>query len=499
MLRHRHGQAQSYTQSNGTNAKVAGNRWHLNCFRCNTCGTLLDSDANLLLLGDGSLICNNCTYSCSACGNKIEDLAILTGDQAFCASCFRCRNCKRKIENLRYARTSQGIFCMNCHESLMARRRKKSKAVAAAKAREKDASPMVVDKSLPALPPNAIPNNAFSNDRVDPDSPAATELSPPPRPTFTRHDSTLSSPRSISRTTISTERQYDKGAESGGLSVPPVYRNNRNSTVFSGNDAASNASGGDDQAFFIPVALDPSPAPSATPRLTPDIASPDLNKKPKDRDYFNVAKSGDTQPSAAHIASLIGRQASTETASSPVKEVSRKLSKKKKPLPPSTPSGERPLELTNGKSRPQEEFKLQEAPKSKKLNARTGSQSSSPKENVSRSSSDRKDKDNGVNGSLAESPRIQQASGKPATPRTSQDSHRKDEDDARSKDSSLKSLKPAKPITRKELPSNALRPGNGMLALRQHPPSPRRPLLIQLTNLIQQIPSLQQHRRLGQT
>ena len=104
-------------------AFAAGNRWHLDCFRCNTCNTLLDSDANLLLLGDGSLICNNCTYSCSACGNKIEDLAILTGDQAFCATCFRCRNCKRKIENLRYARTSHGIFCMNCHESLMARRR----------------------------------------------------------------------------------------------------------------------------------------------------------------------------------------------------------------------------------------------------------------------------------------------------------------------------------------------------------------------------------------
>lgn len=105
----------------------AGRRWHIDCFRCNTCGNLLDSEANLLLLGDGSLVCNNCTYSCSACGNKIEDLAILTGDQAFCAGCFRCRNCKRKIENLRYARTSQGIFCMSCHESIQARRRKRGK------------------------------------------------------------------------------------------------------------------------------------------------------------------------------------------------------------------------------------------------------------------------------------------------------------------------------------------------------------------------------------
>jgi hypothetical protein len=125
---------------------VAGNRWHLNCFRCNTCGILLDSDANLLLLGDGSLICNNCTYNCSACGNKIEDLAILTGDQAFCAQCFKCRNCKRKIENLRYARTSQGIFCMSCHESLMARRRKKSLAATAAASSSQD-------KSLPSPPP----------------------------------------------------------------------------------------------------------------------------------------------------------------------------------------------------------------------------------------------------------------------------------------------------------------------------------------------------------
>ena len=146
----------------------AGNRWHIDCFRCNTCGTLLDSDANLLLLGDGSLICNNCTYSCSACGNKIEDLAILTGDQAFCATCFRCRNCKKKIENLKYARTSQGIFCMECHESLMQRRRKKSAKNGGGHRREKHShhqgSNIMLDKSLPSLPKNALDRSKFSPD-----------------------------------------------------------------------------------------------------------------------------------------------------------------------------------------------------------------------------------------------------------------------------------------------------------------------------------------------
>jgi hypothetical protein len=155
--------------------RAAGNRWHIDCFRCNTCGTLLDSDANLLLLGDGSLICNNCTYSCNHCGNKIEDLAILTGDQAFCANCFRCRNCKRKIENLRYARTSQGIFCMSCHESLMARRRKKSKKPPPGVAPK-------VDKSLPALPPQERPT--YTPDIDTPSDifsePTTTDVSPRP-------------------------------------------------------------------------------------------------------------------------------------------------------------------------------------------------------------------------------------------------------------------------------------------------------------------------------
>lgn len=125
--------------------------WHIDCFCCNTCGTSLNSDSDLLLLGDGSLICNNCTCSCNACGDKIEDLAILTGDQTFCRNCFRCRNCKRKIENLRYARTSQGIFCMPCHHNLMARRQKKIRAAAELQGNTTPLGPSYIGKPLPPL------------------------------------------------------------------------------------------------------------------------------------------------------------------------------------------------------------------------------------------------------------------------------------------------------------------------------------------------------------
>lgn len=162
--------AQPATMS-ANNALLAGNRWHIDCFRCNTCQTLLDSDANLLLLGDGSLICNNCTYSCSACGNKIEDLAILTGNEAFCASCFKCRNCKRKIDNLRYARTSQGIFCMTCHESLMQRRRARAGRGKTSSSKRDAAGSGSYEKRLPELPAKPLASqSAFSPDDSSPAS-----------------------------------------------------------------------------------------------------------------------------------------------------------------------------------------------------------------------------------------------------------------------------------------------------------------------------------------
>ncbi|KAK4230003.1 putative Rho-type GTPase-activating protein [Podospora fimiseda] len=347
--------------------ELAGNRWHLDCFRCNTCNTLLDSDANLLLLGDGSLICNNCTYSCSACNNKIEDLAILTGDQAFCATCFRCRNCKRKIENLRYARTSHGIFCMTCHESLMARRRKKSKAAAQAKQqREKDASPMITDKSLPALPPNAVPLNPLSSDRATPDSDTPTELSPRPRGAYGITETTS---RSGTKPDRSPDRTQDSAKDSGLTLPSQSYRANRNSTILSGEFNA------DGEGFFIPVALDPSPAPSLTPQSMSD-AFTDSGRRNKERpEYFTSKpspapeKRSESSASTPHIAfTEKGRQPSSDYEIPQYERPTRKLSKRNG-NPKASPGiqGEERKQSANGRTPQEEEFRLQEAPKSKKL------------------------------------------------------------------------------------------------------------------------------------
>ncbi len=160
-------------QDRYTDNLLAGDRWHIDCFRCNTCGSILDSDKKLLLLDDGSLICNNCIYSCSICDSKIEDLAVLTGDQAFCATCFKCRKCKQKIEDPEYARTSHGIFCINCHESLMQRRRKRMQKNTSNRHKYLEQTPnrtMLLDKALPSLPPSAVNQNFFLPDHESPPS-----------------------------------------------------------------------------------------------------------------------------------------------------------------------------------------------------------------------------------------------------------------------------------------------------------------------------------------
>ncbi|KAL7667313.1 Uncharacterized protein ABC855_g977 [[Candida] zeylanoides] len=112
--------------------ELGEDRWHIPCFKCSKCHTSLGCNSNFLVLGNGSLICSSCSYNCKQCGKKIDDLAILTGDQAYCSSCFKCRSCKERIEDLRYARTSKGLFCMKCHEKLIAKKKRYDRRQAAA-------------------------------------------------------------------------------------------------------------------------------------------------------------------------------------------------------------------------------------------------------------------------------------------------------------------------------------------------------------------------------
>ncbi|CCE65086.1 hypothetical protein TPHA_0J02660 [Tetrapisispora phaffii CBS 4417] len=123
--------------------ELGDDKWHTHCFSCYRCEKPLSCDSDFLVLGTGALICFDCSDSCKSCGKKIDDLAIIlsTSNEAYCSDCFKCCKCGNKIEDLRYAKTKKGLFCLTCHKKLLV----KKKLYEQKKQRLK--------KELPQLPP----------------------------------------------------------------------------------------------------------------------------------------------------------------------------------------------------------------------------------------------------------------------------------------------------------------------------------------------------------
>ena len=257
----------------------------------------------------------------------------------------------------------------------MARRRKKSRAASNAnKLKKDDQSSVLVDKSLPALPPNAVLQSALAanpefSSLADTDT--RTELSQRPRQGYEDSSSRSSSRRPQEQ---SLERTSDEVLTSEGLTLPTTtYRNNRRSEVSQG----SGANGGNEgDSFFIPLGRDHSPTPTMTPRSTSeswaDTSKKGKENKPPEKDYFGVKgraqnefRSRDASSSASstpHIAfQEIGRQPSSEDTSQ-IKDSIRRAQ-----------SGAKTAEPTNGSPRiGYDEPRIQHAksPKSANLNGK---------------------------------------------------------------------------------------------------------------------------------
>jgi hypothetical protein len=343
---------------------------------------------------------------------------------------------------------------MSCHESLMARRRKKSRAAANAKLKKEEQSPMLVDKSLPALPPNAILQSAFSPDRETPpsvDIETPTELSPRTRQIYQNDSSSRSSSRKPRER--SPERRSPETTGKDGLLPTTTYRNNRHSAISQASDIM-----GDNDYNCIPLALDPSPAPSMTPRSTSETW-PDPGKKenkPPEKDYFTLkgrsqieAKPRESS-SSPHIAfQEKGRQPSAEEASQ-IKESIRKAQAGGKTASTKTSSPTTNDETrvqhasppTNGNTKPQgsgDKFRLGDVPKGKRSGtSRNNSQSDlghneSP---MSKSSSGGLSAMPARRDGSSDSPKTLLTADKAGTPRSSQESRFRDDDHRPSYESS---------------------------------------------------------------
>lgn len=126
--------------------ELGDDRWHTHCFSCYRCDKPLSCDSDFLVLGTGTLICFDCSDSCKSCGKKIGDLAIIlsSSNESYCSDCFKCCKCGDQIKDLRYAKTKRGLFCIHCHEKLLAKRKRYEEK----KRRLK--------KTLPEIPPATL-------------------------------------------------------------------------------------------------------------------------------------------------------------------------------------------------------------------------------------------------------------------------------------------------------------------------------------------------------
>ncbi|GAO52764.1 RhoGAP-domain-containing protein [Saitoella complicata NRRL Y-17804] len=236
------------------------NIWHVECFRCAKCNSLVDHDSNLLLLADGSPICENCSYNCRACNKRIDDLAIMTGDESYHSECFRCRLCKSKIEDLVFAKTSSGIYCISCHNERMARSRKH-------RTRDKDgtrASGLPRDKTLPEIPPHLASSQstmqlseiARARSPIPPmSSPGLSDIR---TPSPANAEVTLAPPPTeVSKATKRQSRLFTADMDALSAFMPPPSPTRRAPTPSeAAAAAAANRNGTSD---FIPIMFDEKP------------------------------------------------------------------------------------------------------------------------------------------------------------------------------------------------------------------------------------------------
>ncbi|KAJ7072415.1 signal transducer [Mycena amicta] len=210
------------TEQGGLVVAFGQSFFHVDCFKCAKCADQVTADTNLLLLSDGSPICANCSYSCNVCHNPILDEAIMTGDDSYHAHCFKCKVCKNRIEELVFAKTSQGIYCMKCHNERMIKIRKhtqkkaeREKAAASASSRPQPSPGLIPDqpstpRSQVRSPPRQRTGPYISDAFEAPPSPLTTPAEERPNPL---KKSTLPLPPAVSAEAGSDvrRRSFDDG------------------------------------------------------------------------------------------------------------------------------------------------------------------------------------------------------------------------------------------------------------------------------------------------
>lgn len=211
------------TENGGVVVAFGQSYFHIDCFKCAKCEQQVTADTNLLLLSDGSPVCANCSYCCNVCGQPILDEAIMTGDDSYHAHCFNCKVCKKRIEELVFAKTSQGIYCMPCHSERVARSKRHLERKEREKRERERQAQAEAAAAYDAITSGNAGSNASSKANTPSNAPSSSARSGTPRTSdfATSHASSPTRPTEAAQPSHGSQQQHSASSTTSTPGTAP--------------------------------------------------------------------------------------------------------------------------------------------------------------------------------------------------------------------------------------------------------------------------------------
>jgi len=102
---------------------------HLDCYKCKACSTAIEIEESIMLDRDGLPLCQKCFLKCNTCDLPVNDeLVIFVGETSqYHTQCFRCKKCDKSLDQQRFARGRQSVYCQGCYNKRVEKLKKLEK------------------------------------------------------------------------------------------------------------------------------------------------------------------------------------------------------------------------------------------------------------------------------------------------------------------------------------------------------------------------------------
>jgi hypothetical protein len=102
--------------------------FHIDCYKCKKCQDSIEINDRVLLDFDGLPLCEHCFHKCTSCKLSISDskIVFVNNNSYYHSACFLCKKCSQVLDEKRFAKTKQSIYCTDCYQKRVAKLKRKA-------------------------------------------------------------------------------------------------------------------------------------------------------------------------------------------------------------------------------------------------------------------------------------------------------------------------------------------------------------------------------------